>query len=66
MEQVEGGDLVVTRGDEPRAKDGGDNKRDMNAAEGYETALKLAQVTFFARPFYPAADPRNRLTSKSL
>ena len=45
MEQVEGGDLVVNRGDESRPKDTGDNKRELNPVEGYEAALKLAQVT---------------------
>ncbi|KAH9853143.1 maintenance of telomere capping protein 1 [Lenzites betulinus] len=44
MEQVEGGDLVVNRGDESRPKDTADTKRDLNAVEGYEAALKLAQA----------------------
>ena len=54
MEQVEGGDLVVNRGDESRPKDATDNKRELNAVEGYDAALKLAQVWTFQtwRPFY--------------
>ena len=44
MEQVEGGDLVVNRGDESRPKDTADSKRELNAVDGYDAALKLAQV----------------------
>ncbi|KAI0639157.1 maintenance of telomere capping protein 1 [Trametes polyzona] len=44
MEQVEGGDLVVNRGDESRPKETADTKRDLNAVEGYDAALKLAQA----------------------
>ncbi|KAI1797647.1 maintenance of telomere capping protein 1 [Ganoderma leucocontextum] len=44
MEQVEGGDLVVNRGDEARTKDAVDGKRDLNAVEGYDAALKLSQA----------------------
>lgn len=45
MEQVEGGDLIVNRGEESRPKDGpSDSQREMNAVEGYEAAYKLAQV----------------------
>lgn len=43
MEQVEGGDLVVNRGEESRPKEAGEG-RDLNTVEGYEAALKLAQV----------------------
>lgn len=43
MEQVEGGDLVVNRGNESKPKEGND-KRDLNAVDGYEAAVKLAQV----------------------
>ncbi|KAI6031953.1 maintenance of telomere capping protein 1 [Pisolithus microcarpus] len=43
MEQVEGGDLIVNRGNESRPKDTSDS-RDINAVEGYEAALKLAQA----------------------
>ena len=43
MEQVEGGDLVVNRGNESRPVEGPSGKeRDMGAVEGLETALKLA------------------------
>ncbi|KAI0374423.1 hypothetical protein BV20DRAFT_1011428 [Pilatotrama ljubarskyi] len=44
MEQVEGGDLVVNRGDESRPKDTAETKRDLNAVDGYDAALKLAQA----------------------
>lgn len=44
MEQVEGGDLVVNRGEESRPKDDGSEGRDLNTVDGYEAALKLAQV----------------------
>ncbi|RPD63202.1 hypothetical protein L226DRAFT_527995 [Lentinus tigrinus ALCF2SS1-7] len=44
MEQVEGGDLVVNRGDESRPRDATDTKRELNAVEGYDAALKLAQA----------------------
>jgi len=45
MEQVEGGDLIVNRGEESRPKDtSSDSARDMNAVEGYDAAYKLAQV----------------------
>lgn len=36
--------MVLNRGDEDRAKDAGKTGRDINAVEGYDTALKLAQV----------------------
>ena len=46
MEQVEGGDLVVNKGNESRLKesDSTDPGREMNAVEGYDAALKLALV----------------------
>ena len=44
MEQVEGGDLVVNRGDESRPKDSTAEKRELNAVEGLDAAVKLAQV----------------------
>jgi len=46
MEQIEGGDLVVNRGNESRPKESDvpDPKRDLNAADNYETGLKLSQV----------------------
>ncbi|CCM02176.1 uncharacterized protein FIBRA_04255 [Fibroporia radiculosa] len=44
MEQVEGGDLVVNRGDESRPKESSDSKRELNAVEGLEAAIKLAQA----------------------
>lgn len=44
MEQVEGGDLVVNKGNESKPKDSKESKREMNAVEGFDPALKLAQV----------------------
>jgi hypothetical protein len=44
MEQVEGGDLIVNRGDESRPKESVDTVRDLNTVEGFEAASKLAQV----------------------
>lgn len=44
MEQVEGGDLVVNKGNESKHKESTETKREMNAVEGFEPALKLAQV----------------------
>ncbi|KAF9473312.1 hypothetical protein BDN70DRAFT_885975 [Pholiota conissans] len=43
LEQVQGGDLVVNRGNESRPKEGVTG-RDLNAVDSYETALKLSQV----------------------
>jgi len=44
MEQVEGGDLIVNRGDESKPKDSPDSVRELNVVDGYEAALKLAQA----------------------
>lgn len=44
MEQVEGGDLVVNRGNVSRPKDGGLQERDLNAVDSYDAALKLAEA----------------------
>lgn len=46
MEQIEGGDLVVNRGNESKPKESevSDPRRDLNAVDNYETALKLSQV----------------------
>jgi len=45
MEQVEGGDLVVNKGNESKPKVQADEpRRNMNAVEGLEPALKLARV----------------------
>ena len=46
LEQVEGGDLVVNRGNESRPKEGASDRRDLNIVDGYEAALKLSQVFF--------------------
>jgi hypothetical protein len=47
LEQVEGGDLVVNRGNESRPKEGASERRDLNVVEGYDTALKISQVFCF-------------------
>ncbi|KAF5382897.1 hypothetical protein D9757_006291 [Collybiopsis confluens] len=46
LEQVEGGDLIVNRGEEARPKEdaAGVAARDLNAVEGYDAAVKLAQA----------------------
>ncbi|KAG8898340.1 hypothetical protein FRB99_007502 [Tulasnella sp. 403] len=44
LEQVEGGDLVVNRGQESRQKDGAKETRDLNPVEGLVAALKLSEV----------------------
>ena len=44
LEQVEGGDLVVNRGNESRPKEGASERRDLNVVDGYEAALKISQV----------------------
>lgn len=44
MEQVEGGDLIVNRGDESRPKVSDTEGKNFNSVEGYDAALKLAQV----------------------
>jgi len=62
MEQIEGGDLVVNRGNESRPKESDvpDPKRDLNAADNYETGLKLSQANLEdiikQNPQPPAAD----------
>jgi len=43
LEQVEGGDLVVNKGNESKPKEASNN-REINAVEGFEQALKLAQA----------------------
>ncbi|KAL0072191.1 hypothetical protein AAF712_001115 [Marasmius tenuissimus] len=46
LEQVEGGDLVVNSGSPSQPKEEGSTAaRDLNAVDGYETAVKLAQAT---------------------
>ncbi|KAK0233365.1 maintenance of telomere capping protein 1 [Armillaria fumosa] len=44
MEQVDGGDLIVNKGNESRPKDGAVEGRELNAVEGYDAAVKLAQA----------------------
>ncbi|KAF8807224.1 hypothetical protein BYT27DRAFT_7189313 [Phlegmacium glaucopus] len=44
LEQVEGGDLVVNRGNESRPKEGASDHRDLNVVDSYDAALKVSQV----------------------
>jgi hypothetical protein len=46
MEQIEGGDLVVNRGNEskPKESEESDPKRDLNVVDDYDAALTLSQV----------------------
>jgi hypothetical protein len=45
MEQVEGGDLIINRGDESKPKESAARTpRDFNSVDGYDAALRLAQV----------------------
>jgi hypothetical protein len=44
LEQVEGGDLVVNRGNESRPKEGASDRRELNVVDGYDEALKVSQV----------------------
>lgn len=44
MEQVEGGDLIVNRGDESKPRPAADASREMHAADDLTMAIKLAQV----------------------
>lgn len=46
LEQVDGGDLVVNKGTESRPKDNIGPERELGGVEGYDAALKLAQVKF--------------------
>jgi hypothetical protein len=47
MEQVETGDLIVNRGNEVKPKQTEDTVRNLNSVEGFEAALKLAQVRHY-------------------
>jgi hypothetical protein len=68
MEQVEGGDLIVNRGDESRPKKSDTEGRDFNSVEGYEAALKLAQVceVNITSVLTPELSMVNRRTSTNL
>ena len=46
LEQVDGGELVVNRGNESRPKEGASDRRDLNVVDGYDAALKVSQVCF--------------------
>jgi hypothetical protein len=51
LEQVEGGDLVVNSGKESRPKDEAGGARELNAVDGLEAAIKLAEVYNFVGPY---------------
>lgn len=55
MEQVDGGDLVVNKGDESRPKDvqTGQSARDLGVVEGFDAAFKLAKVQSRLNVIYP-------------
>jgi len=57
LEQVEGGDIVVNRGQESRAKDRPADKRDFNPVEGLVAALKLSEVDIDEQIKTHAAQP---------
>lgn len=44
MEQVDGGDLVVNKGNESRPKESTDGSRNLNAVDSQDAALKLAKA----------------------
>ena len=41
---MDGGDLVVNRGNEVKPREGASSKRELNLLDSYESAVKLAQV----------------------
>lgn len=45
MEQVDGGDLIVNRGDESKVKSAKGDKRNMDLVESLDTARKLAKAS---------------------
>jgi hypothetical protein len=47
MEQVQGGDLIVNKGNEAKLKDVATDRRNMNLVEGLESAVKLAKASMF-------------------
>lgn len=57
LEQVEGGDIVVNRGRESRAKDASAHSRDLNPVEGLVAALKLSEVDIEEQIKMHAAQP---------
>lgn len=56
MEQVEGGDLVVNKGNESRPKEGSDESRNLNTVDGQDAALKLAKANLEELAKIKAAD----------
>lgn len=63
MEQVEGGDLIVNKGGETKPKE--DGRRDMQAVEGLEAALKLAQVQSSMYQLFATMLTKDRPTSRN-
>ena len=57
LEQVEGGDLIVNRGNESRPKDGASERRDLNVVDGYDAALKICQVCFILLGCHETSNP---------
>ncbi|EJD55485.1 hypothetical protein AURDEDRAFT_78614 [Auricularia subglabra TFB-10046 SS5] len=56
MEQVEGGDLVVNKGNESRPKEGSDDARNLNAVDDQDAALRLAKANLEDLAKIKAAD----------
>ncbi|KAG8966654.1 hypothetical protein FRC05_002456 [Tulasnella sp. 425] len=65
LEQVEGGDLVVNRGQESRQKDNALGVRDLNAVEGLKAALKLSEVDITEQIKIHATLPKKEASSVS-
>ncbi|KAF9229559.1 hypothetical protein BS17DRAFT_743772 [Gyrodon lividus] len=65
MEQVEGGDLIVNRGEESRPKDPSHSAREINAVNGYEAALKLAQANLDDLIKNATKAPRKELSAEN-
>jgi len=69
LEQVEGGDLIVNKGNESRPKDtvAQKDRRELNSVEGFETAVKLAKanVDDLIRPASDDAPSKGASTSTS-
>ena len=57
LEQVEGGDLVVNRGNESRPREGASDRRDLNVVDGYDEALKVSQVCFILLGCHKTPNP---------
>ncbi|KZW02054.1 hypothetical protein EXIGLDRAFT_511614 [Exidia glandulosa HHB12029] len=66
MEQVEGGDLVVNKGNESRPKESADGERDLNAVDGQDAALKLAKANIDDLAKSKAAETEKSVPESSL